>query len=168
MQAGWYMDWQSKRRSAWVLLLCGDKTEAVKHRKAVSCKIGLCSNHHLWSSTLSNNYKNALISTSGRDGILRRVHGVTFGTKCAAVKFVKPWTSSHFSSESKDPSYVDSSMRTEYLRKDWRRKSCWLHHEKETQSRPKTRWCDYISDLKLHPVLMWSQQNYLDCCWSPP
>jgi len=34
-----YTDWQSKRRSALALSLCGDKTGAFKHRKAVTFKL---------------------------------------------------------------------------------------------------------------------------------
>jgi len=56
-----------------------------------------------------------------------------FATKCAAVKFVNPWMSSHFSSESRDPSYVGSSMRPECPRKDSRGKSCWLHPRESDQ-----------------------------------
>jgi len=43
--------------------------------------------------------------------------------RCAAVKFVKTWMSSHFS-ESKEPSYVRSAMCPDYSRKGWRDKPC--------------------------------------------
>jgi len=46
-----------------------------------------------------------------------------FLQKCAVVKFVKKWRSSHFS-ESRDPSYVGSAMCPECLRKDWWDKPC--------------------------------------------
>jgi len=35
-QRDWYTDWQSKRSSAWALLLRGDETRAFKDRKAFS------------------------------------------------------------------------------------------------------------------------------------
>ena len=45
-----------------------------------------------------------------------------FTTKCAAVKFAKPWISIHFF-ESRDPSYVGSAICPECPTKDWRDKS---------------------------------------------
>ena len=38
-----------------------------------------------------------------------RDHGVVFVTKCAAVKFTKPWMSRHFFEENEDPSYDGSA-----------------------------------------------------------
>jgi len=49
-----------------------------------------------------------------------------FATKCAIVKFVKPWMSSHFC-ESRDLSYIGLVMCAECRREDWRGKACWLH-----------------------------------------
>jgi len=48
-----------------------------------------------------NNWKNALPSARGRDGIYEKITAWLFVTKCAAIKFVKPWMSSHISPESK-------------------------------------------------------------------
>jgi len=54
-----------------------------------------------------------------------------FATKCAAVKFVKPWMSNHFS-EQRDHSYVGSAMCPECPRKH-----CWLHpREKDPEVVP--------------------------------
>jgi len=58
--------------------------------------------------------------------ILQRFTAWYFAAKCAAVKFVKLWTLSHFS-KSRDLSYVGSTTWRECLWKDWRGKSCWLH-----------------------------------------
>jgi len=40
---------EGERSSAWALSLCGHKTGAFKHRRAVSFQIGLCSDPYLWS-----------------------------------------------------------------------------------------------------------------------
>ena len=40
-----------------------------------------------------------------------------FATKCAAVKFAEPWMSNHFSSESRDASFVSSAICPECLTK---------------------------------------------------
>ena len=44
----------SKRSSAWALSLCGHKTWAIKHRKAVTFQTCLCSHPHLWPWILGN------------------------------------------------------------------------------------------------------------------
>jgi len=46
-QGDWYTDWQSKRSCTWALSLCVDNTVASKQGKAVSFKIGLCSDPYL-------------------------------------------------------------------------------------------------------------------------
>ena len=57
---------------AWALLLCGDETSAFKDRKAFSFSIGLCSDPHLWSWILGDDWKNTLKRTDGRDGIFAK------------------------------------------------------------------------------------------------
>jgi len=71
-----------------------------------------------------------------------------FATKCAAVEFVEPWISNHFS-ELKDHSYVASAMCPECPTKDWRGKSCWLAKPtgRRSRDRPRPRWWDCISNL---------------------
>jgi len=59
--------------------------------------------------------------------------------------------SSHFS-ESRDPTYVSSTMCPECLRKEWRSKSFGLQSTptgKRPRGRPMTRWSDFNSDLAL-------------------
>jgi len=70
-----------KYSSTWALSLCGHKRGGFKHRKTVSFQISLCSDPHLWSWILGNDWKNTVPSKSGRDGILRRVHGVKLNEK---------------------------------------------------------------------------------------
>ena len=61
--------------------------------------------------------------------------------------------SNHFSSESRDPSYISSAMCPECSKKDWRGKSCWLNPQgKRPRGRPRTTWSDYISDLAWSPL----------------
>ena len=50
------------------LSFCRDTTGGFKHCKAVSFKIGLCSDPILWSWILGNDWRNAIPSASGRDG----------------------------------------------------------------------------------------------------
>jgi len=91
-----------------------------------------------------------------------------FAKKWTAVKFVNPWTSSHFSSELRDPTYVVSAMCPGCPRQNCRGKSGWLHPRESSPAvvhRPGgvttfPRWLD--------PALVWSW----DCCcswgiWSP-
>ena len=72
-----------------------------------------------------------------------------FATKCAAVKFVKPWMSIP-SSEQQYHNYVDSAnVSLIYRRKDCRGKFCWLHTQggSAQSSSKSTTWRDNISDL---------------------
>ena len=68
----WYTDWLSKRSSAWTLSLCGDKTGAFTHHKAVSFKIVfvpiLNCGHESWVMT----QKDTISSASGKDGIFAK------------------------------------------------------------------------------------------------
>ena len=59
-----------KCSSAWALLLRGDETGTFKLRKAFNFKIGLCSDPHLWSWILGDDWKNTVKRTNSRDGIL--------------------------------------------------------------------------------------------------
>ena len=79
-----------------------------------------------------------------------------FATKRATVKFMKPWMSSHFSSASKNPSYVGPCVQNGPRKIDEARPAGYTHG-KVVQ---RTRWHDYIPTL-LGSVLVWSQQNYL-------
>ena len=83
-----------------------------------------------------------------------------FTTNCAAVKFAKPWISSHFF-ETRDPSYVGSAMCPECPTKDWQGKSCWLHPGKAAQRSSKDQ-VELLHRLPcLFPVSVRSQRNYL-------
>ena len=84
----------------------------------------------------------------------------TFTTKCAAVKFAKPWMSNHFSSESTDPSYVGLTMWPESSRKDCRGMSSWLH-QRESVPEVVQGPGGVITPPKLpSSVLVWIHQNY--------
>ena len=75
-----------------------------------------------------------------------------FATKCAVLKFVKPWMSSHFS-ESRD-SCVGSDVWPEWPRKDWRGK--W--------GPPRTKWRDRISDFPWSRLGVEPEEFIWDCC----
>ena len=73
-----------------------------------------------------------------------------FATKCAAVKilnvqplFVKPWMYSHFSSE--HSGHVTRMLQERLVR--WVLQPVPIPTGKRFKGRPRTRWCDYISDL---------------------
>ena len=83
-----------------------------------------------------------------------------FATKCAAVKFIKPWISRHFF-ESRDHSYVGSAICPECPRINWRGKSCWLHPRGSGPKVDQEPGGVTTSPTLLGPVLVWSQQNYL-------
>jgi len=78
-----------------------------------------------------------------------------FATKCAAVQFVKPWTSSHFS-ESRDPlaTLVLPCDQNVFVRIG--EASLATPTGKWSMGRPKSRWSDFLG-----PVLVWRQQNYV-------
>ena len=48
------------------------------------------------NESMGNDWKSAISSTNGGDGIFRRIHCVNFATKYVTVKFVKSWISSNF------------------------------------------------------------------------
>ena len=66
-------------------------------------------------------------------GFLRSVQGVTLCDKVHRFEICKSRNVTPHFSESKDPSYVDSTMCPVSPRKDSRRKSCWLHLRESTQ-----------------------------------
>jgi len=84
----------------------------------------------------------------------------TFTTKCAAVKFAKPWMSNHFSSESRDPSYVGLTMWPESSRKDCRGMSSWLHPRESVPEVVQGPGGVITPQKLLSFVLVWSHQNY--------
>jgi len=83
-----------------------------------------------------------------------------FATKWAAVKFVKPWMSSHVSTDPRDPSYFGSAMCSKCPSKDWRGKSCWLTPTGKRPEVVQTPGGVTASPTLLGPVLVRSQQNY--------
>ena len=130
---------------------------ALKHRQAFSFQIGLCSEPHMWSWILVDDWKNTIPSASGRDRIFAKSYEYFtvwhFATKRAAVKFVKLWISSHFF-ESRDPNYAGSAMRTgeaSPARLPYTERPQWL-------SKDQVEWTTHPT--LLGPVLVWSQQNY--------
>ena len=82
-----------------------------------------------------------------------------FATKCAGVKFAKPWISSHFS-EWRDPSLVRSAMCPECPRKDWRDQSCWLHPRDSGPEIVQGPGVLITLPTRLGPVLVWSHQTW--------
>jgi len=61
-----------------------------------SCQIGLCSDPHLWSLILGNDWKSA--STRGGDDTYKRFTAWIFAAKRAVGQLLKPWMSSNRSS----------------------------------------------------------------------
>ena len=66
-----------------------------------------------------------------------------FATKCATVKFTKPWMSNHFS-ESRDPK---GNLSQTPRKKLSRLVLLATPTGKRPKGRPRTRWNDYISDF---------------------
>jgi len=94
-------------------------------------------------------------------GYLRRVLGETLRDKGHRSEICKANMSSHIP-ESLDPSYVNSAMCPKCPRKEWRTKSFYRLHPRE--SGPKFVQGPggvTTSPILLGPVLVWSQQNYL-------
>jgi len=77
--------------------LCGHKTAAVNHRKADCLNRSSFRSWPIWSRILGNDWKSAISSTSGRDGIWRRVPGVTVFDKVRSREIHKAWMSNNFS-----------------------------------------------------------------------
>ena len=88
-----------------------------------------------------------------------------FVTKCAAVKFIKPGMSNHFT-ESRDPNCIGSAICPKFPRKDWRGKSCWLDPRKCNPEVVQGPGVVTTFPTLLGHVLVWSQQNYLKCLWT--
>ena len=85
-------------------------------------------------------------------------------TKCAAMKFTKPWISSHFT-QSKDPSYVGSAMCPECPGKDFPRQVMLATStRKQHIGCPRTRWRAATPTL-LCPSWRGASRNIWDCCW---
>jgi len=86
-----------------------------------------------------------------------------FVTSCAAVKLAKPWLSNHFS-ESRDSSYVGSTICPECPGKSWRCMSCCLHL-RAAKSSPK----DQVEWLHPRPCLIpswyWASKTIWDRYW---
>ena len=87
-----------------------------------------------------------------------------FLTKCAAVKFAKPWTSNHLS-KTKDPATYGSAICLEYPTKDWRGKSCWLD-PRESDPEVVQRPGEVTTSLTcLVPSWRGSCRFIWNCCW---
>jgi len=69
-----------------------------------------------------------------------------FATTCAAVKSIKPWMSSHFSTE-RDISYVVSPSTQNIPHKAGEASPVGYPNRKAARGWPRTRWCDCTSDL---------------------
>ena len=92
---------------------------------------------------------------------LRKVHDVTLHAKSAAVKFIKPWMSSHFF-ESRDPSYDGSTTWLECPKKDRRSESCSQRKATRRSSKDRVVW------RRLRPCLVpsWCRANKTSSdCW---
>ena len=85
-----------------------------------------------------------------------------FATNCAAVKFVEPWVSNHFS-ELREHNYVSSATYPECSTKDWWGKSCWLNPRENDPDVVQGPVGLTTSSTLLGPVLVWSQHNYQKC-----
>ena len=147
------------------LSLCGHKTGAFKHRKSVCFLIDFCFVPYLWSWILGNDRNNIISGASGRDGVLRRVHGVTLRDKVRSCEIRRVVDVEPFSSELRDPSYIGSAVCSECPTREWRDKSCWL--------KPRKSGSEIIQDLVwvttsptlLGLVLVWSQNFGRSCSY---
>jgi len=86
---------------------------------------------------------------------------VTRSDKVRSYEIGKDLNDNHFSSESRDPSYVGSAMRPECQGKDWRGKSCWLYPRQSGQEFDQGPGGVTTPPTVLGPVLVSSQQDYL-------
>jgi len=86
-------------------------------------------------------------------------------TKCAAVKFVKPWMSSHIS-ELRDPSYVGLAMCQNVPWKNGEASASAYTHGKAAQrlSKDQVEWLHLWTWLV--PSWCGASKNIWDCCWS--
>ena len=99
---------------------------------------------------------------------LPSVHHNPFCYECARdaeewkceIEFTKPWMLSHFS-ESRDHSYVGTTMLPQCPTQDWRDKSCWLHPRESGPEVVQRLGRVTTSPALLSPVLVWSQLNYV-------
>jgi len=110
----------------------------------------VCSDPHLWSWVLGDDWKNCQKIKRQRRDICKEFSVWHFVTKSTGLKSVKPGMSRHFP-ESRDLINFSSAMCPECLRKDWRSKSFGLRSTpkrgKRPRGRPRTTWRDYISGL---------------------
>ena len=147
------------------LLLCGHKTGAFKHRNSVCFLIGFCSDPYLWSWILGNDRNNNISGASGRDGFLRRVHGVALRDKVRSYEIRTALNVEPFSCELRDHRYIGSAVCSEWPTRDWRDESCWL--------KPRKRGSEVIQDLvwvTTYPTLLFSswcgaRRTVRNCGW---
>ena len=141
------------------LLLCGHKTGAFKHRNSVCFLIGFCSDPYLWSWILGNDRNNNISGASGRDGFLRRVHGVALRDKVRSYEIRRALNVEPFSCELRDHRYIGSAVCSEWPTRDWREQVLLAKTtEKRFRGNPRPSLSDYISDFAFL-VLVWSQKN---------
>ena len=121
--------------------------------------MGFCSDLHLYSWILGNDWKTIIPSANGRDEIFAK----------------SPWRDTWRqmrSCEIRKTLNVDPLLRIEISQWRWFDHVTRMPHKrlarhvqlaistgKRPRGRPRTRWRDYISDLTW-PVLVWSQQYY--------
>ena len=107
----------------------------------------LRSDPHLCSWILGNDWKNTISSTSGRDGILRKVYFVTLNDKVNSCENRKTLNA--------EPLFQIETSQLRSLGRVTRMLQGGLARwvllakpaGKRPKGRPRTRWCDYISDL---------------------
>ena len=116
---------------------------------AVSFQISHCSDRHLWLWILGYDWASAISSPSGRDGIFAKSSQCD-ATKCADVKFVKPWMSSHFSEERSQLRWFGHASRISQGRLS-RRVLLAAPTGKRRRGRPRVSWRDYRSPTCLIP-----------------
>ena len=98
-------------------------------------------------------------------GFLRNVHGVTLRNKvrnCEISKVLKVEPLLHIARS--QPLWVGHVSKISQHRLA-RQVLLATPTGKRPRVRPRTRWV-ITSPTLLGPVLVWSQQNYQDCCWS--
>ena len=78
-----------------------------------------------------------------------------FTTKCAAVKFAKPWMSTTSRNREIPPTLVRPCVQ--HVPGNWRGTSCWLNPRKSGQEVAQEPGGVIISPTLLAPVLVWSR-----------
>jgi len=117
--------------------------EAYKDRKDFSFEIDLCSDPHLWSWIISDDWKNTDKRTDGRDGIFAKSPRCDISLQGAQV--CNPWSPQCQQDTSPNRKIPAVLVRPCISRMSQKRATSVGLQSTPTGKRP--RWCDYMSDL---------------------